>query len=59
MKLLQAKNPKSTQDKEQITAFRKAARELGCDESEERFQEVLRTVAKRKPKADKLNKRSK
>jgi hypothetical protein len=35
--------------KDQVEAFRKAARELGCDESEERFQEALRTVAKQKP----------
>jgi hypothetical protein len=34
--------------KEQVEAFRKAARELGGDESEERFREVLRTVANRK-----------
>jgi len=34
---------------EQVKAFRKAARELGGDESEERFQEALRTVAKVKP----------
>jgi hypothetical protein len=37
-------------DKTQVAAFRRAARELGCDESEERFQEALRTVAKQKPK---------
>ncbi len=35
---------------DQVKAFRKAARELGCDESEERFQEALRTIAKRKPR---------
>jgi len=39
------------QQSDQIRAFRKAARELGCDESEERFQEALRTVAKQKPKS--------
>jgi hypothetical protein len=33
-------------NKAQVEAFRKAARELGCDESEERFQEALRKVAK-------------
>jgi hypothetical protein len=37
-------------DRKQATAFRKAARELGCDDNEERFQEALRTVAKAKPK---------
>jgi hypothetical protein len=30
-------------------AFRKAARELGCDPSEERFQDALRKIAKHKP----------
>jgi hypothetical protein len=42
--------PKDAKDKAQITAFRKAARELGCDESEEWFQEALRTVGRQKPK---------
>jgi len=32
-----------------VKAFRKAARELGADESDGRFKEVLRTVAKAKP----------
>jgi hypothetical protein len=36
--------------KDQVQQFRKAARELGCDESEERFQEALRTIGKQKPK---------
>jgi hypothetical protein len=36
-------------DKSQLAAFKKAARELGSDNSEERFQEALRTVAKAKP----------
>jgi hypothetical protein len=31
--------PEDPKKKQQIAAFRKAARELGCDESEERFQE--------------------
>jgi hypothetical protein len=35
---------------DQVKQFRKAARELGCDESEARFQEALRTIAKQKPK---------
>jgi hypothetical protein len=42
-----AKKPKS--DAEQAKAFRKAARELEADESEERFQDALRKVAKAKP----------
>ncbi len=37
--------------KEQIAAFRKAARDLGCDESEDRFKKALRTIAKQKPKS--------
>jgi hypothetical protein len=36
-------------DKQQSAAFRKAARELGCDDNEERFKEALQTVAKHKP----------
>jgi hypothetical protein len=37
-------------DREQAAAFRKAAREAGCNDNEERFKEALRTVAKQKPK---------
>jgi hypothetical protein len=37
-------------DKEQAVAFRKAARALGCDESEERFDATLAKVARHKPK---------
>ena len=36
--------------KSQRKAFEEAARELGCDESEERFDETLRAVARHKPK---------
>src|SRR5581483_3574568 len=32
-------------DKQQVAAFRKAARQLGCDESEDRFASVLKKVA--------------
>ncbi len=35
---------------DQRRRFEEAARELGCDESEERFDEVLKKVAKQKPK---------
>jgi hypothetical protein len=38
-------------DPKQAAAFRKAARELGADESYERFKETLRTLAKAKPAA--------
>lgn len=33
----------------QIDRFREAARELGCDESEERFVEVVKKLAKAPP----------
>ena len=36
-------------DRKQAAAFRKAARELGADKSDERFREVLRIIVKRKP----------
>lgn len=36
-------------DKSQIQAFRATARELGCDPSEERFNEALKKVARHKP----------
>jgi hypothetical protein len=36
-----------------VAAFRKAARELGADESDERFKETLRTLAKHKPQSKK------
>ena len=45
--------PKSAKKPRQVEAFRKAARELGCDDSEDRFQAALRTIAKHKPKDDK------
>ncbi len=35
-------------DPKQSATFRKAARELGCDPDEGRFQDALRTVAKTK-----------
>ena len=37
-------------DREQWAAFRKAARDLGCDENEQRLKDALRTIAKQKPK---------
>lgn len=42
---------------DQIKSFRKAARELGCDDDETRFQEALRTVAKAKPHPQEPKKR--
>jgi hypothetical protein len=54
-----AKNASAKSDRSQIAAFRKAARELVCDESEERFQQALRTVAKHKPKQEQSKPKSK
>ncbi len=48
-----AENDKKDDPKRQVAAFRKAARELGCDDNEERFQDALRTVAKAKPPSEK------
>lgn len=39
-------------DKEQVKRFNQAVKELGADESEERFQDALRKVAKHKPAPD-------
>lgn len=36
-------------NKQQVAAFCKAARSLGCEPNENRFQEALRRVAKAKP----------
>jgi hypothetical protein len=44
---------------DQIQKFREAARELGCDQSEERFDDALRKVAKAKPKPESGNSESK
>jgi hypothetical protein len=41
------KTPQKFHD--QVKAFRKAARQLGCDQDEGRFQDALRKVAKHKP----------
>ena len=45
-------------DKSQAKAFRKAARDLGCEPDEKRFQDALRTVAKARP-SEKTDKRPK
>ncbi len=39
----------SPADRKQVAAFRKAARDLGCEDDEGRFQDALRRVAKHKP----------
>jgi redox-regulated HSP33 family molecular chaperone len=41
---------RAAKDKNQVREFGKAARELGCDESEERFRQALRTLGKKKSK---------
>jgi hypothetical protein len=45
------------QEKSQSERFKQAARELGCDESEERFDRALKKVAKPVPKAAEPKKR--
>jgi hypothetical protein len=42
---------RARENKQQVAAFRKAAREAGCDDNEKRFQDALRTVAKNKPQS--------
>ena len=42
------RKPKSESD-QQSERFKQAARELGCDESEERFVETVRKIAKAPP----------
>lgn len=44
------KAPKPTASgKDQVKKFEDAARELGCDESEDRFKEALRKVGRTQP----------
>jgi len=38
------------QKRKQADRFKEAARELGCDDSENAFDEALRKVARHKPK---------
>jgi len=39
-------------NKSQLAKFKEAARELGCDEDEERFDATVKKVAKAKPERD-------
>lgn len=39
----------SSQTTDQAATFKRAAKELACDESEARFDAALRTIAKPKP----------
>jgi hypothetical protein len=43
---------RENEEKSQLRAFRKAARELGADKSDERFKAALRKIAKHKPKPE-------
>jgi hypothetical protein len=43
------KQTRKQEPKNQVRAFRKAARQLGADESEERFDAALKKVARHKP----------
>jgi hypothetical protein len=47
--MAKAKKKSDESDREQAAAFRKAARDLGCTDSEEQFQGVLRKIARQKP----------
>ena len=49
--------PKKIKPDDQVKAFRKAARELGCDDNEDRFKAALRTVGKAKPQPPQQPKR--
>jgi hypothetical protein len=40
----------ATKNQRQPDDFVSVARRLGCDDSEERFDEALKTIAKQKPK---------
>jgi hypothetical protein len=51
------KKAKKTQAPKQITAFRKAARDLGADESETNFDSTLKKVVRHKPLANPRPKR--
>jgi hypothetical protein len=44
----------SIQQKDQHKRFIETARELGCDEDKERFEEKLKGIATAKPKAKRL-----
>ncbi len=48
-----AKNTQPASAQSQSERFKQAARELGCDESEVRFDAALKAIAKHKPPAAK------
>ena len=53
-KATQARESQSGKQKpaDQVRAFRKAARDLGCEDREDRFSASLRVFAKAKPQRD-------
>lgn len=50
------KDSKKEPTRDQYERFKEAARELGCDDSEEAFDEALKKVARHKPKDEKGDK---
>lgn len=48
-----------TQNEEQSRKFKEAARELGCDESEEAFDETLKRLGKAPPQPKEKPKKEK
>lgn len=48
---------KESKGKNQVKEFRKAARNLGCEDNEGLFKEALRKIAKAKPHSQKKNAR--
>jgi hypothetical protein len=44
---------RATENASQIAAFKKTARELGCDESEAKFDKALKKIGKAKPEPSK------
>jgi len=53
MKSMPSRKTQSQSDRAQVKAFRKAAREAGADDNEERFKDALRTIAKARPSPEK------
>lgn len=45
-------NNRSTDQKSQYARFVETARKLGCDESEEAFDEKLKAIARHRPKSE-------
>jgi hypothetical protein len=54
---MRAEKTEKRKDSAQIRAFHKAARQLDADESDERFKDALRKIAKAKPDRPKAKRR--